>query len=141
MRGTTTSWALAVGISHGATVSLAPKGLYTCDGVGAGMMALIALSDEKVEKICADQREVGKKVWAANYNTDGQIVLAGSKSDLESLVDTFKEAGAKRAIVLDMSVASHCPILKSAIAKLSPMLNNMLKDNFIAPVISNATTF
>ena len=40
----------------------------------------------------------------ANYNMDGQLVLAGLKADLESLVDTFKAAGAKRALVLDMTV-------------------------------------
>lgn len=110
-----------------------------CDGIDAGMMAILAMSDEDVEKVCQDQRDIGKKVWAANYNSDGQVVLAGSKSDLESLVDTFKEAGAKRAIVLPMSVASHCPILESAISKLQPYLTSSLKDSFDVPVISNAT--
>ena len=59
--------------------------------------------------------------------------------DLESLVDTFKNAGAKRAIVLAMSVASHCPILKSAVEKLRPYLQDMIKDEFEASVISNVT--
>jgi len=110
-----------------------------CDGVGAGMMAILALNDYEVETICDEQRAKGKKVWAANYNSDGQVVLAGSKADLEALVDTFKEAGAKRAIVLPMSVASHCPILEPAVQKLLPYLEKSLKDTFIAPVISNVT--
>jgi [acyl-carrier-protein] S-malonyltransferase len=110
-----------------------------CEGVGAGMMALIGLDDTTVEDICAEQRESGKKVWAANYNSDGQIVLAGNKSDLESLVDTFKDAGAKRAIVLAMSVASHCPILEPAVKKLSEYLESSLKNSFDIPVISNVT--
>jgi len=110
-----------------------------CDGVGAGMMAILALKDEQVEKLCEEQRALGKKVWAANYNSDGQVVLAGSKSDLESLVDTFKESGAKRAIVLPMSVASHCPILEPAVEKLLPYLESSIKDNFETPVISNVT--
>ena len=110
-----------------------------CDGVGAGMMAILGLKDNEVESICEEQRENGKKVWAANYNSDGQIVLAGSKSDLESLVDTFKEAGAKRAIVLPMSVASHCPLLESAVEKLLPYLESSLTDNFNIDVISNVT--
>jgi [acyl-carrier-protein] S-malonyltransferase len=71
------------------------------------MMALVGIDDETVEKICKEQRAEGKQVWPANYNMDGQLVLAGVKADLESLVDTFKSAGAKRALVLDMSVASH----------------------------------
>ena len=110
-----------------------------CDGVGAGMMAILALKDDQVEQLCEEQRNNGKKVWAANYNSDGQVVLAGSKSDLESLVDTFKEAGAKRAIVLPMSVASHCPILEPAVAKLLPYLESSLHDTFDCPVISNVT--
>ena len=110
-----------------------------CDGVGAGMMAILALSDEKVEQLCQEARDDGKQVWAANYNSDGQVVLAGKKTDLEDLVDTFKEAGAKRAIVLAMSVASHCPILEPAIIKLRPYLEDFIKDNFKVPVISNVT--
>jgi [acyl-carrier-protein] S-malonyltransferase len=110
-----------------------------CEGVGAGMMALIGLSDDVVEQITQEQRDLGKKVWPANYNSDGQVVLAGSKADLESLVDVFKNAGAKRAIVLAMSVASHCPILENAVKKLRPYLQEMIKDEFEASVISNVT--
>ncbi|XPV69467.1 MAG: ACP S-malonyltransferase [Halarcobacter sp.] len=109
-----------------------------CAGGGAGMMALVGLDDETVEKICAEQRAAGKQVWPANYNMDGQLVLAGIKADLESLVDTFKEAGAKRAIVLDMSVASHCELLTSAVENLKPYLEEYLKDEF-SPIISNVT--
>ena len=109
-----------------------------CAGGGAGMMALVGLDDATVEAICKEQQDAGKKVWPANYNMDGQLVLAGIKADLESLVDTFKESGAKRAIVLDMSVASHCELLQSAVENLQPFLKEYLKNEF-APVISNVT--
>ncbi|MEA3383246.1 MAG: ACP S-malonyltransferase [Campylobacterota bacterium] len=118
------------------------RGLFmneACAGAGAGMMALVGLDDSKVEELTASQREDGKKIWAANYNMDGQIVVAGIKSDLESLVDTYKEAGAKRAIVLDMSVASHCELLDSAVEKLNPYLEKFVTDNFETNVISNVT--
>lgn len=110
-----------------------------CSGVDAGMMALIGLDDAKVEEITETAREEGKKVWAANYNSDGQIVAAGIKSDLASLESTFKEAGAKRAILLSMSVASHCPLLESAVAPLQESMNAVIKDEFSAPIISNVT--
>jgi [acyl-carrier-protein] S-malonyltransferase len=110
-----------------------------CSGVDAGMMALIGLADDKVEAITAEAREAGKKVWAANYNSNGQIVAAGIKSDLSSLESTFKEAGAKRALLLGMSVASHCPLLDSAVAPLQESMNTLIKDEFIAPVVSNVT--
>jgi len=118
------------------------RGLFmkkACENINAGMMALIGLSDESVEEITVAQREVGKKVWAANYNCDGQIVIAGDKDDLSSLEVVFKEAGAKRALLLNMSVASHCPLLESAIAPLGEYLEKYLKDDFIAPVVSNVT--
>ena len=118
------------------------RGLFmtdACSGGGAGMMALVGLDDSKVETICKTQRELGKKVWPANYNMDGQLVLAGLKADLESLVDTFTEAGAKRAIVLDMSVASHCELLTSAVENLRPYLEEYIKDEFL-PIVSNVST-
>ena len=118
------------------------RGLFmteACAGGNAGMMALVGIDDATVEKVCAEQRELGKKVWPANYNMDGQLVLAGIKADLEFLVDVFKGAGAKRAIVLDMSVASHCELLKSAVENLKPYLQEFLKDEFL-PVISNVST-
>ncbi|PUE65571.1 ACP S-malonyltransferase [Arcobacter caeni] len=118
------------------------RGLFmteACSDGGAGMMALVGIDDASVERVCTEQRELGKKVWPANYNMDGQLVLAGIKADLEALVETFKTAGAKRAIVLDMSVASHCELLKSAVESLNPYLERFLKDEFL-PVISNVTT-
>ncbi len=110
-----------------------------CSGVDVGMMAILGLDDEKVESICEDQRANGKKIWAANYNSDGQIVTAGSKDDLNELSGFFKENGAKRAIVLNMSIASHCPLLESAVEPLRENLDKFLKDEFIAPVVSNVT--
>ena len=118
------------------------RGLFmseACEGAGAGMMALVGLSDEAVEELTAKFRQEGKKIWAANYNQDGQIVVAGIKADLEETSESFKEAGAKRAIVLDMSVASHCELLNSAVEKLNPYLNEFVSENFESSVISNVT--
>ncbi len=118
------------------------RGLFmsdACHGVDAGMLALVGLDDITVEKACDEQREQGKQIWAANYNMDGQIVLAGLKKDLESVVDLFKDLGAKRAILLDMSVASHCELLKSAVENLKPYLEEYLKEEFL-PIISNVST-
>lgn len=111
-----------------------------CDEIEAGMMVLVGLDDASVEKVCSDAQADGKKVWPANYNQDGQLVVAGMKSDLVSLEQTFKDAGAKRALLLDMSVASHCAILAPAQEPLSELMQTMVTDNFSAPVISNVTT-
>ena len=58
-----------------------------CSGIGAGMMVVLGLSNEKVEEICQNSN---RQIWAANYNCDGQIVVAGIRSDLELSVDEFK---------------------------------------------------
>lgn len=110
-----------------------------CEGKDAGMMALIGLDDETVEKLTEEARKEGKQVWAANYNAPGQIVAAGKKSDLKEMEARFKEAGAKRALLLNMSVASHCPLLESAVEPLKESLETFLQDHFIAPVVSNVT--
>ena len=110
-----------------------------CEAQEVGMLVSLGLSDDAVEEVCSAQREAGKQVWAVNYNADGQIVIAGIKKDLEELVGVLKDAGAKRAMLLDMSVASHCPLLESASAPLEAKLKEILKDEFIAPVISNVT--
>ena len=58
------------------------RGLFmneACAGAGAGMMALVGLDDATVESMTEAQREAGKKIWPANYNMDGQIVVAGLK--------------------------------------------------------------
>ncbi len=110
-----------------------------CSKQEVGMMVSLGLSDEVVEEVCEAQRAAGLQVWAVNYNSDGQIVIAGIKKDLELLAPILKEAKAKRAMLLDMSVASHCPLLESASAPLEAKLKEMLKDDFIAPVISNVT--
>ncbi|MEA2111892.1 MAG: ACP S-malonyltransferase [Campylobacterota bacterium] len=110
-----------------------------CDGIDAGMMALVGLDDETVENLCQEAQDAGKKVWAANYNQDGQLVVAGLKSDLSAMEQTFKDAGAKRAILLNMSVSSHCDLLSSAQLPLKVELEKMLSDSFSAPIISNVT--
>lgn len=106
-----------------------------CEGKGAGMMVVLGLDDSKIEEICAGS---GLAAYPANYNCDGQLVIAGLKDDLSALESEFKAAGAKRAMLLNMSVASHCPLLQNASAKLGGELESVLNSSF-APVISNAT--
>ena len=107
-----------------------------CSKIEASMMVILGLSDEKVEQLCQNAQNDGKKLFAANYNCEGQIVVAGLKKDLMEFESLFKEAGAKRAMLLNMSVASHCPLLENASNKLYLELQKALKENF-SPVISN----
>jgi [acyl-carrier-protein] S-malonyltransferase len=111
-----------------------------CEEINAGMMAILGLDDEIVEALCAKANEEGKQVWPANFNQNGQLVVAGIKEDLQAMESVFKEAGAKRALLLNMSIASHCPLLSSAMEPLGVAMEAMVKDTFSAPIVSNVTT-
>jgi [acyl-carrier-protein] S-malonyltransferase len=111
-----------------------------CETINAGMMAILGLDDAVVEELCVKANDEGKKVWPANYNQTGQLVVAGIKEDLQAMESVFKEAGAKRALLLNMSIASHCPLLSSAMEPLGEAMASMVSESFSAPIISNATT-
>ena len=99
------------------------------------MMVVLGLDDEVVEDVC---KSSNLQVWPANYNSDGQIVVAGIREDLEKLEPLLKEKGAKRVMLLNMSVASHCPLLQSAVEPLRDLLQEYLNNEFL-PVVSNVT--
>ncbi|MDD5717810.1 MAG: ACP S-malonyltransferase [Sulfuricurvum sp.] len=111
-----------------------------CEEINAGMMAILGLDDSVVEELCVKANAEGKKVWPANFNQNGQLVVAGIKEDLQSMESVFKEAGAKRALLLNMSIASHCPLLSSAMEPLGVAMEQMVNDTFSAPIVSNVTT-
>lgn len=117
------------------------RGLFMqedCSRIEAGMMVVLGLSDEVVEELCQKAEKENKQIYAANYNCDGQIVVAGLKTDLLSYESEFKNAGAKRAMLLNMSVLSHCPLLENASLKLGVELEKVLNSNF-SPVVSNVS--
>lgn len=122
-------------------ISLVSKRGYlmeeSCKSKVAGMMVVLGLEDSILEEFCAKKRNRGLKVWCANYNGDGQMVLAGSKEDLSTLEVEIKGLGAKRALMLPMSVASHCPILEGMCADFRVLLEEALGDSFDFPIISN----
>ncbi|MBT0827254.1 ACP S-malonyltransferase [Campylobacter lari] len=107
-----------------------------CSKIEAGMMVVLGLEDKVVEELCQKALSEKKNIFAANYNCDGQVVVAGLKPDLASYESEFKNAGAKRAMLLNMSVASHCPLLKNASLKLTKELEPILKESFKS-VVSN----
>ncbi|MDD6054948.1 MAG: ACP S-malonyltransferase [Helicobacteraceae bacterium] len=108
-----------------------------CKKQKAGMMVVLGLEDSILEEFCEKKRNLGLKVWCANYNADGQMVLGGIREDLSSLEVELKGLGAKRALMLPMSVASHCLVLESMCEPFREILEKDLKDNFSFPIISN----
>lgn len=101
------------------------------EGVGA-MAAVIGLDDQKIIAACADA-EQGQVVSAVNFNSPGQVVIAGNKEAVERAGVTCKESGAKRVLPLPVSVPSHCALMKSAADNLKLAFNEI---TFHAPSIS-----
>jgi [acyl-carrier-protein] S-malonyltransferase len=89
-------------------------------GVGA-MAAILGLEDHQVVKICADVAE-NDVVSAVNFNSPGQVVIAGNTAAVERAITAAKDAGAKRAMLLPVSVPSHCLLMRSAADKLNEHL-------------------
>jgi len=78
-----------------------------------GMAAILGLSDEEVINVCLGYKGEGV-VEPVNFNSPGQVVVAGSKEAVDDICELMKEAGAKRAIPLQVSVPSHCSLMNSA---------------------------
>jgi [acyl-carrier-protein] S-malonyltransferase len=91
-------------------------------GIGA-MAAILGLEDHQVVKVCADAAE-SEIVSAVNFNSPGQVVIAGHVAAVERAMLAAKEAGAKRAVLLPVSVPSHCALMESAAQKLDEQLQN-----------------
>ena len=86
-------------------------------GTGA-MAAILGLDDEKVIEICT-QSNISGVVEAVNFNSPGQVVIAGESDAVNKACESMKEAGAKRALVLPVSVPSHCSLMNNAAQKFS----------------------
>ncbi|ALO42473.1 ACP S-malonyltransferase [Pseudoalteromonas phenolica] len=115
------------------------RGLYMQEAVPAGvgsMAAIIGLDDDKIQAICAELS--GEQVVApVNYNSPGQVVIAGHKEAVEKASEACKEAGAKRALPLAVSVPSHCELMKPAAEKLAADLEALTFNVPKASVINN----
>lgn len=104
-------------------------------GVGA-MAAIIGLDDDKVKAACAAS-EQGQVVSAVNFNSPGQVVIAGNAEAVERASAACKEAGAKRALPLPVSVPSHCSLMQPAAEQLKAMMAEMSFSDAELPVINN----
>jgi [acyl-carrier-protein] S-malonyltransferase len=106
------------------------------EGTG-GIAAILGLEVDAINAICIEAA-AGDVLEAVNLNSPGQIVIAGHKTAVERGMELAKERGAKRALLLPMSVPSHCALMKPAAAKLAEYLKNVSIVSPSKPVIQNA---
>lgn len=124
-----------------AAVLVEKRGQLMQAAVPAGqgsMAAILGLDDQAVIDGCAAAAQ-GDVVEAVNFNTPGQVVIAGSVAAVERAIETLKAAGAKRAMPLPVSVPSHCSLMKDAAAQLSSHLDTLNWQNAELPIIQNVS--
>lgn len=122
-------------LDFGRAVALvAERGRFMQEAVPAGqgaMAAILGLEDERVREVCA-AAAAGEVVAAVNFNSPGQVVIAGHAAAVERAIGLAKEAGAKRAVPLPVSAPSHCELMKPAAERMAALL---AETNFAAPQV------
>jgi len=115
------------------------RGRYMQSAVPAGeggMAAIIGLDDDAVVKVCESIQGHGV-LQAVNFNAPGQVVVAGTKQAIEASVTAFKEAGAKRALPLPVSIPAHSSLMSAAAEKLKTRIDGIDFHMPDIPVIHN----
>lgn len=118
---------------------VADRGRFMQEAVPSGtgaMAAILGLADEQVIDVCRQAAE-GDVVSAVNFNSPGQVVVAGSSAAVQRAVELAKGAGAKRAVVLPVSVPSHCSLMQPAAERLAERLKGVSVNTPDIPVINN----
>jgi len=101
-----------------------------------GMAAILGLDDDQVRALCEEAAQ-GEIISAVNFNSPGQVVIAGTATAIARAVDNAKDAGAKRALLLPVSVPSHCELMLPAAENMRQLLNDIEFKTPLIPVINN----
>lgn len=121
-------------------VAVHKRGLYMNEAVPAGvgaMAAILGLDAEAVSVVTEKITAEGDAVQPANLNCPGQIVISGTKAGVEKACDALKEAGARRAIPLDVSGPFHSSLMEPAAEKLQETLDNIAMKDAKTPIVAN----
>ncbi|MGC2049731.1 MAG: ACP S-malonyltransferase [Gallionella sp.] len=105
------------------------------EGTG-GIAVILGLDDDAVRAVCAEGAQ-DQVLEAVNFNSPGQVVIAGDRAAVERGMELAKAKGAKRAIMLPMSVPSHCMLMKGAAEKLREFLGGVVVQSPNIPVLHN----
>lgn len=104
-------------------------------GVGA-MAAILGLAGEELDQLCQDAAQ-GQVVAPANFNSPGQVVIAGHAAAVDRAIELAGERGAKRALKLPVSAPFHCTLMEPAALRLEQVLATLAVAPFIFPVVTN----
>jgi len=131
----------AGGLSYRDAVGIVQKrGRYMSEAVPAGtglVAALLGLAADAVKEVCREAASAGV-VQAANFNSPGQVVIAGEKAAVERAIEIAKTKGCKKAVPLPVSVPVHTPLMRNAADRLAKDLAAISWSDLLMPLINNA---
>jgi len=110
-----------------------------CETNPGGMCSIIGLEDGQVEKACERVQADGGRVWPANYNCPGQVVISGERAALERAADLCRQMGARRVVRLAVAGAFHTPLMQPAAERLAQDLEAVEFRRPDCPVVANVT--
>ena len=121
------------------TVKSRGKFMQEAVPVGEGAMAaIIGLDPDKIDGICQEtEKACGEAVQAVNFNCPGQVVIAGATAAVNKAVEALKAAGAKRAILLNVSAPFHSTLMSPAAKRLAEVLEKVKFSDAAFPVVAN----
>ncbi len=105
----------------------------------SGMVAVLGIKDQAAERIAADRRAAGGRLWVANLNAPGQVVMAGAAEDVDWLLANARTLGLRRAVRLEVAGAFHTPMMDSARVRFEPVLSQVEMRATAWPVWGNVT--
>ena len=139
--GEYTALVAAGGLTYADAVGIVQKrGRYMAEAVPPGtgaVAALLGLDADAVKQACDEARSIGV-VQAANFNSPGQVVIAGEKAAVERAIDVAKSKGCKKAVPLPVSVPVHTPLMQKAADRLAADLAAISWSDLRMPLINNA---
>lgn len=139
--GEYTALVAAGGLTYRDAVAIVQKrGRYMAEAVPAGtglVAALLGLATDAVKEACREAASVGI-VQAANFNSPGQVVIAGEKAAVERAIELAKSKGCKKAVPLPVSVPVHTPLMQNAADRLAKELAAITWSDLRMPLINNA---
>jgi len=122
-----------------ATRLVSMRGTFMQEAVPVGtgaMAAILGLNDDQVRAVCAEGAQ-GQVAEAVNFNSPGQVVVAGNAEAIARVADLAKSAGARRALILEVSVPSHCALMKPAAERLAKAMQSIAFRAPQIPVLHN----
>ncbi len=118
---------------------VADRGRFMQEAVPAGsggMAAILGLEDDVVRRLCAETAQ-GEVLEPVNFNAPGQVVIAGTAAAVARAVERARDFGARRAVLLAVSVPSHCALMQPAAERLAKRLTEATIRPSVIPVIHN----